>query len=46
MNPHRLVGIGYATGEEWRNSSKRNKEAEPKQKEHTVVDVTSDGSKS
>ena len=42
----RLVGAKYATGEEWRNSSKRNKEAEPKQKEHAVVDVTGDRSKS
>ena len=28
----RLVGAQYATGEEWRNSSKKNKEAKPKQK--------------
>ena len=26
----RLVGAQYATGEEWRNSSRRNEEAEPK----------------
>ena len=37
-----LVGAQYATGEEWRNSSKRNEEAEPKQQ--PVVDVTGDGS--
>jgi len=29
----RLVGAKYATGEEWRNSSRKNEEAEPKQKE-------------
>ena len=38
----RLVGAQYATGEEWRNSSRRNEEAEPKQQ--PVVDVTGDGS--
>jgi len=27
------------------NSSRKNEEAEPKQKQHSVVDVTSDGSK-
>ena len=41
----RLVGAQYATGEEWRNSSRKNKEAEPKQKQGPVVDVTGDGSK-
>ena len=30
----RSVGIQYATGEEWRNTSEKNEEAEPKQKEH------------
>ena len=40
------VGAQYATGEEWRNNSWKNEEAEPKQKQHPVVDVTSDGSKS
>ena len=42
----RSVGAQYATGEEWRNSSRKNGEAEPKQKEHPVVDGTVDGSKS
>ena len=28
----RSVGAQYATGEEWRNSSRKNEEAEPKQK--------------
>ena len=41
----RLVGAKYATGEEWRNSSRKNEEREPKQKQHLIVDVTGDGSK-
>ena len=41
----RLVGTQYATGEEWRNNYRKNEEMEPKQKQHPVVDVTSDGSK-
>ena len=32
----RAVGAQYATGEEWRNNSRRNEEAEPKQKQHPV----------
>ena len=39
------VGAQYATGEEWRNSSRRNEEAEPKWKQCPLVDVTGDGSK-
>ena len=39
------VGAQYATGEEWRNNSRNNEEAEPKQKQCPVVDVTGDGSK-
>ena len=35
----------YATGEEWRNNSRKNEETEPKQKQHPVVDVTGGGSK-
>ena len=35
----------YATEEEQRNNSRKNKETEPKQKQHSVVDVTGDGSK-
>ena len=35
----------YATGGEWRNSSRKNEEAEPKQKQCPVVDVTGDESK-
>ena len=41
----RSVGPQYATGEEWRNKSRKDKETEPKQKEHPIVDVTGDGSK-
>ena len=41
----RLVGARYATGEEWRNNSRKNEETEPKQKQHPVVDVTGDRSK-
>ena len=41
----RSVGMQYATGEEWRNSSRKNEEIEPKQKQYPVVDVTGDGSK-
>ena len=35
----------YATGEEWRNSSRKNEEAEAKQKQHSVLDVTGNGNK-
>ena len=35
----------YATVEEWRNNSRKNEEAESKQKQLPVVDVTGDGSK-
>ena len=31
--------------EEWRNDSTKNEQTEPKQKQHSVVDVTGDGSK-
>ena len=41
----RSEGVQYATGEEWRNSSRKNEEAEPKQKQCRVVEVTGDGSK-
>ena len=36
----RLVGAQYATGEEWRNNSRKNEEMEPKQKQRLIVDVT------
>ena len=41
----RLVGAQYATGDQWRNNFRNNEEMEPKQKQHTVVDGTSDRSK-
>ena len=41
----RWVGAQYATGEEWRNNSRKNEEAAPKQKQHPGVDVTGNGSK-
>ena len=41
----RLVGAQYATGEQWRNNSRKNEEMEPKQKQHPVVDVTGNRSK-
>ena len=42
---HRLVCAQYATGDQWRNNSRKNEEMEPKQKQHPVVDVTGDRSK-
>ena len=41
----RSVGAHYATGDQWRNNSRKNERMEPKQKHHPVVDVTGDGSK-
>ena len=43
----RLVGVQntYAIGEEQTNSSRKNEETEPKQKQHPAVDGTGDGSK-
>ena len=40
-----LVGAQYATGDQWRNNSRKNEEMESKQKQLPVVDVTGDGSK-
>ena len=40
----RLLGAQYATGDQWRNNSRKNEEMEPKQKQHPVVVVTCDGS--
>ena len=42
---HRSVGAQYATGDQWRNNSRKNEETEPKRKQHPAVDVTGDGSK-
>ena len=41
----RWVGAQYATGDQWRNNTRKNEETEPKQKPHPVVDVTGDRSK-
>ena len=43
--PDRSVGAQYATGDEWRNNSRKNEGMEPKQKQYPVVDVTGDRSK-
>jgi len=40
----RLVCAQYATGDQWRNNSRKNEEMKPKQK-HMAVDVTGDESK-
>ena len=42
----RPVGAQYATGDQWRNNSRKNEGMEPKQKQYPVVDVTGDRSKS
>ena len=41
----RSVGDQYATGDQWRNNSRKNEGMEPKQKQYPVVDGTGDGSK-
>ena len=41
----RSVGAPYVTGDQWRNNSRKNEEMEPKKKQHSVVNVTGDGSK-
>ena len=41
----RSVGAQYATGDQWRNNSRKNEGMEPKQKQYPVVDVTADRSK-
>ena len=40
----RSVGAQYATGDQWRNNSRKNEGMEPKQKQHPVLDVTGDRS--
>ena len=39
------VGAQYATGDQWRNNSRKNEGMEPKQKQYPVMDVTGDRSK-
>ena len=41
----RSVGAQYATGDQWRNNSRKKEEMEPRQKQHPVVNGTGDGSK-
>ena len=41
----RSVGAQYATGDQWRNNSRKNEGMEPKQKQYPAVDMTSDRSK-
>ena len=36
----RSVDAQYATGDQWRNNSRKNEETEPKQKHHPVVGMT------
>ena len=41
----RLVGAWYASGDQWRNNSRKDEETEPKKKQCPVVDMTGDESK-
>ena len=41
----RSVGAQYATGDQWRNNSRKNEGMEPKKQQHPVVDMTGDGSR-
>ena len=41
----RSVGAQYATGDQWRNNSRKNERMEPKQKQYQIVDVTGDRNK-
>ena len=41
----RSLGDQYATGDQWRNNSRKNEGMQPKQKQYPVVDVTGDKSK-
>ena len=45
MSSPGIVGAQYATGDQWRNNSRKNEGMEPKQKQYPVVDVTGDRSK-
>ena len=40
----RSVGAQDATGDQWRNNSRKNEGMEPKQKQYPVVNVTGYGS--
>ena len=41
----RSVGAQYATGEEWRNKSRKNDDTEAKQKQCPVIEMTGNRSK-
>ena len=41
----RSVGAQYATGDQWRNNSRKNEGVQPKQKQHPFVDGTGERSK-
>ena len=41
----RSVGARYATGDQWRNNSRKNEGMETKQQQYPVVDVTGERSK-
>ena len=45
QNDRILVGAQYATGDQWRNNSRKNEEMESKQKQYPIVDATGDQSK-
>ena len=41
----RSIGTQHATGDQWRNNSRKNEGMEPKQKQYPAADVTGDRSK-
>ena len=41
----RSIGAQYATGDQWRNNSRKNEGMEPNQKQHPIVNGTGDGSR-
>ena len=41
----RSVGAQYATGDQWRNNTRKNEVMDPKKNQHPVVGVTGNGSK-
>ena len=40
----RSLGAQYATGDQWRNNSRKNEKTKPKQKQHPVMNVIGDRS--
>ena len=42
---HRSIGAQHATGNQWRNNSRKNEEMEPKQRQNPIVYVIGDRSK-